>query len=94
MLAAIVSRAFAILILSVPTGYILYEMDNRDWQIMQEYSHEELLAYLESVLVPSHLVAILIVFLVGCGTVACVEALAWTLRRLTLGSGTPVTHSE
>jgi hypothetical protein len=87
MVAAIVSRAVAILILSVPVGYVFYEMDSRDWLTIQEYSHEELLAYLESVLIPSHVVAIIIIFLVGCGIVACVEVLAWTLRRLALGTG-------
>jgi hypothetical protein len=76
MVASIISRAIAILILSVPAGYVFHETDNRDWQVIQGYSHDELLAYLESALLPSHLATIIMVFLVGCGTVACVEALA------------------
>jgi hypothetical protein len=80
MVALILSRVAAIAILAIPIGYIFQEIDNRDWKTVQDYSHAELMAYLESVRLPSHLVTILVVFLVGCGIIACVEVLAWLLR--------------
>lgn len=80
MVALILSRVAAIAILAIPVGYMFQEIDNHDWQTIQDYSRAELMAYLESVRMPSHLVAILLVFLIGCGVTACVEALAWILR--------------
>jgi hypothetical protein len=80
MVASILSRVAAIAILAVPIGYIVQEIDNRDWSTIQDYSHEELMAYLESVRLPSHMVTILLVFVIGCAVIACVEVLAWLLR--------------
>ncbi len=80
MVALILSRVAAIAILAIPVGYLLQEVDDRDWQTIQDYSHEELMAYIESIRLPSHLVTILVVFLIGCGIIACVEVLAWLLR--------------
>ncbi|MEX2310434.1 MAG: hypothetical protein WD738_22900 [Pirellulales bacterium] len=80
MLALILSRVAAIAILAIPVGYLIQEIDDRDWQTIQDYSHEELLAYLESARLPSHVVSIAVVFLIGCGVIACVEVLAWLLR--------------
>jgi hypothetical protein len=91
MIASILSRAVAIAILSIPAGYLLQEIDDRDWRVIQEYSQPELMAYLESERVPSHLVAVLVVFLVGCGFTACVELLAWLLRQFAFRGTEPTT---
>jgi len=80
MVALVLSRVVAIAILSVPVGYLCQVIDNRDWDVIQDYSHGELLAYLESARLPGHFTAVLVVFLVGCGVTACVELLAWLLR--------------
>ena len=80
MVGLILSRVAAIAILAVPIGYIFQEIDDRDWETIQDYSHAELMAYLESVRLPSHLVTILVVFLIGCGVITCVEVVAWLLR--------------
>jgi hypothetical protein len=82
MAASILSRVLAIALLAIPAGYVAQETDNRDWQMMQEYSRSELLAYLELIRMPSHLAAIVVLFLVICGVTACVESLAWLIRWL------------
>ncbi len=80
MLAQVISRVLAIAILSVPVGYVCQEVDDQDWKVIQEYSHAELLAHLETMRLPGHIVAIIVVFLVGCGVTACVELVAWVIR--------------
>ena len=80
MIAHILSRIFAIALLAVPVGYVCQEVDDQDWAVIQDYSHAELVAYLESVRLPGHLVTILVVFLVACGVTSCVELVACVLR--------------
>jgi hypothetical protein len=60
---AILSRVAAVALLTPLVGYLVDESDRRVWEVIQDYSHSELL-----------------VFLAGCGIVACVEVLAWLLR--------------
>lgn len=82
MATSIVSRALAILILAIPAGYIVHELDTHDREVIQSYSHEELLAHLESMRLPSLIVTIMVTLLVGTGFTACVETIAWLLRFL------------
>ena len=87
MLSSIISRAVAVVIIALPTGYFVQEMDTRDWQLMQAYTHSELLVHLEAVRLPSRTATIFMTVMVGLGFTACVEALAWLLRRATFTQG-------
>lgn len=48
MAGMILSRIVAIAILAIPVGFVLQEIDDRDWRTIQKYSHAELLAYISS----------------------------------------------
>lgn len=80
MIAQVLSRLVAIVLLSVPAGYVFQEIDNRDWEVIQEYDHSELLAHIQSCRLPSHFVTIVVVLLTGCGFTACIEVVAWLFR--------------
>ena len=94
MLSSIISRALAVLILALPTGYIVHDMDTRDWQLMQTYSHSELLVHLEAVRLPSRTATIFLAVMVGLGFTACVEVLAWLLRRATFNQSARIVEKQ
>lgn len=77
-----VSRFVMILIVALPTGYVFQEIDQRDWQILQEYSREEFLAYHASIKMPSHAVAMFVVTAVVAGATAIIEIGALLIRAL------------
>lgn len=82
MIANILSRTIAIVLLAIPLGLLLFEYDQWDRAAQGALSPEELVAELESYRLESSVEAMTGIALVGVGFTLLVEVVAWLLRRL------------
>ncbi|MCH8343176.1 MAG: hypothetical protein IH983_04235 [Planctomycetes bacterium] len=76
----VVSRILAIVALSFPLAWAGLEIDRHDKQLMETYSHQELLVYLDAMMAHSYLEAFAYVFCAGLLFIVFVEGIAYCLR--------------
>ncbi len=89
MVAQVISRIIAVLLISIAVGIMVYDSDQADGIAQDAYSDLELRADLAANRLPSRELTVFYMTIVVGGSTILVEGISWLLRRVPIPRKAP-----